>query len=89
MSEADFIASCARAHVKRVTARGLLSTPKPKKKRNHKKRHGENRERAIAAKERAKRIRADHAKLMQERGLMRDRMRAYFAGEADDLGGSE
>lgn len=84
-AEADRLIESAVARRKRLAAQGAFDTPPPPPKRKHPKRHSVNRERAMAARAKAKRIAAKLAAQRDERERRMARVRAYFAGERPDL----
>lgn len=54
-------------------------------RRNHKKRHSENKERSFREREKAKKVKAAQTEFLRVRRKVSAIMRAYFAGDEPDL----
>lgn len=84
ISETDRIIAAAKARAAKPDLRPLrLLNPT---KRGHKKRHSVNRERSREASAKAHRGANKISAYLQRRKRNAEKMRAYFAGECEDLG---
>lgn len=83
-TEADRILASALAHRKRLSVFAPFVSP-GKPKRKHKKRHSVNRERSREERQRALAAKDKQVANSEQRNKIAAAMRAYFAGETDDL----